>query len=529
MKPHSFESRIQELLDGTLDSEDRSLLIEELEQSPGVRAIYLEFVHLQVALETNAKAPPCIATDVISMNRVLDRQKRRAMKTAGICAAAILVIAGIIGLFVVVPKPPVGTVIAAPGSQFLIMAGQGDDEKYGKTNELAIGSRIILDTGTLEIKLPSGVRGIVRAPAEFELTSEDLIEMTEGTGWFEVPTKATGFKVRTPEFLVTDLGTEFGIISIPGAPDEVHVFRGLVEVQHLGNRDAKSNFRLTSMEARRTLGQNNWDHIKVDGEAFLQKLPTDFPPETPPLFHWGFDDENLIVEGTSTSIARPTTSALPPGSEPKIVPGRVGKAISLNGDKEFIKTDWFGIGDANPRCVAFWLRLRKNGDRPETSPLIVWGAKSHDPGLTNSKFEILALRDGPFPGSRIQVRFGLSIIQAEKKISSNSWHHIAIVYTGEVDGNGNPEAKIFIDGGECDLTHELFTSQNLESPPPITTQINPALAIPLTIGPGHGQRFGDQSKFWAEFDELYIFDGILPVGEIRKLAHRSTLKPNEKK
>ncbi len=84
----------------------------------------------------------------------------------------------------------------------------------------------------MELEFASGVRGIVRGPADLTLQREDLLDLANGTAWFEVPADAVGFKVNTPDLILTDLGTEFGIISESNFLDEVHVFDGKVEVRN---------------------------------------------------------------------------------------------------------------------------------------------------------------------------------------------------------------------------------------------------------------------------------------------------------
>ena len=96
---------------------------------------------------------------------------------------------------------------------------------------LAVGSRLSLSQGAVEVTLPSGVEALVQAPAHLILEREDRIYLKHGIARFRVPPEGAGFQVRSPEMLVTDFGTEFGIISGSGGSDEVHVFKGSVKVE----------------------------------------------------------------------------------------------------------------------------------------------------------------------------------------------------------------------------------------------------------------------------------------------------------
>jgi len=55
--------------------------------------------------------------------------------------------------------------------------------------------------------------------------------------------------VRTPGLVLTDLGTEFGLLSKPGALGEVHVFSGKVEI--LNSKGLKKQEVLEAGQARK--------------------------------------------------------------------------------------------------------------------------------------------------------------------------------------------------------------------------------------------------------------------------------------
>lgn len=92
----------------------------------------------------------------------------------------------------------------------------------------------------MELKFNSGVTSIITASADLTLLREDLVDLKKGTAWFKVPRDAIGFQVRTPSLVLTDLVTEFGVISKPNVPDQVHVFSGKVQVlNRLGSKQDK--------------------------------------------------------------------------------------------------------------------------------------------------------------------------------------------------------------------------------------------------------------------------------------------------
>lgn len=133
------------------------------------------------------------------------------------------------------------------------------------------GSRLEIRRGTVEVAFTSGVRGIIRAPAEISLRNPGLLHLAHGTAWFEVPPEAVGFQVSTPELILTDLGTEFGIRSNRDFPHEVHVFLGKVEVANL-NGDRQKEV-LSAGQARAAEPSGKWREISLDADPFLKKLP----------------------------------------------------------------------------------------------------------------------------------------------------------------------------------------------------------------------------------------------------------------
>lgn len=133
------------------------------------------------------------------------------------------------------------------------------------------GSRLLVRSGIVELQFVSGVRGIVRGFADLTLQRENLLKLENGTAWFEVPESAVGFKVNTPDFELIDLGTEFGIVSEPNFLDEVHVFKGKVEV--VNRSGLRKRERLVAGQARFAGPAGRWNEIKVRPDLLLEQLP----------------------------------------------------------------------------------------------------------------------------------------------------------------------------------------------------------------------------------------------------------------
>jgi hypothetical protein len=269
MNQRELEHHLQELFDGRLEGQAFVDLQQTLRDDPAAREAYREYLHLHHALEFRTKGVDLL--NVVPMEQVVERRQRRSMRNAALAAVALLVLSLLVMALVASHKPePTLTFNTAPGTEIsLSHALKGEDMPEGLV--LEPGSRLKVITGTVELEFSSGVRGIVRGPADLTLQREDLLELTNGTVWFEVPKKAVGFTVNTPDLVLTDLGTEFGIISEANFLDEVHVFDGKVEI--LSRNGLKKTELLNAGQARFAGSDGRWEETPLRRDHFLDKLP----------------------------------------------------------------------------------------------------------------------------------------------------------------------------------------------------------------------------------------------------------------
>jgi hypothetical protein len=270
MNRSELDQHLQELFDGRLEGQAFEDLQQELRDDTAARAAYREHLHLQNALEFRTKGVDLL--NVVPMDRVVERRQRRTMRTAGLAAAAMLAIGLLVAALVAAREPkPTLTFNTSPGTELNVShALEGEYAPAGMV--LEPGSRLTVIRGTVELEFASGVRGIVRGPADLTLQREDLLELANGTAWFEVPADAVGFKVNTPDLILTDLGTEFGIISERNFLDEVHVFDGKVEVRNRSGLQHKE--LLQAGQARYAGPAGRWQETPIRRDHFLDELPT---------------------------------------------------------------------------------------------------------------------------------------------------------------------------------------------------------------------------------------------------------------
>jgi hypothetical protein len=101
-----------------------------------------------------------------------------------------------------------------------------------------------LKSGLAQVVFYSGARVVIEGPAELRLISQNEAACPHGRLLAQVPLPALGFRVRTDQLDVVDLGTEFAI-DATRSRTEVHVFKGKVEArvdnaakQHLDEGEA---------------------------------------------------------------------------------------------------------------------------------------------------------------------------------------------------------------------------------------------------------------------------------------------------
>jgi len=96
----------------------------------------------------------------------------------------------------------------------------------------AIGDRLQLEGGAIELTFDAGAQVTVFGPADFEITSATSINCQRGRVTAVVDERGKGFVVQTPRAKVVDLGTQFGLSISEKGETEVVVFQGSVDMSY---------------------------------------------------------------------------------------------------------------------------------------------------------------------------------------------------------------------------------------------------------------------------------------------------------
>jgi hypothetical protein len=209
-------------VEGRLTEGQARRLEELVTTDPAARAFYAEYVSLHAALRVSGGAP-AVPAGPRAAGRVPFRSRRAVRYTAAAAAAAACVAAG---AWAFAPPGPVATLADATACRW--DAG---------TLPTATGSglppgRLRLAEGLARITFGSGAEVRLEGPADLELVSPLRCVLHGGRLTATVPPGATGFVVETPNSVVTDYGTEFGVSVGRDEVANVHVFSGHVDVLH---------------------------------------------------------------------------------------------------------------------------------------------------------------------------------------------------------------------------------------------------------------------------------------------------------
>ncbi|NWK55072.1 FecR domain-containing protein [Verrucomicrobiaceae bacterium N1E253] len=500
MKPRELENLIQDFLDGSLAEEKLETLQHELRHNPEARDLYRDFIHLQNIIELQALTPDPLAKNIIPIDRIIQRQKRRNLSIALASAAALLIISLVtMRLFFVDPVEPASLAFqTSPGTQFTISHDESADAPLGQ--RLVPGSRLQIKQGSAQLRFPNGVQSIVIGPADLTLHDEEQLYLRRGVARFQVPQGAEGFTVDTPDLHIVDLGTEFGVKADPDQHDEVHVLKGHVQVT--AKRLRKESTTLGKGEARRIDPVGRLHAIATQDASFPSKLPN-----TLPYLHWSFD-RDMQVSGTHPDVPHISTSAEAPT---KFVDGRLGTSLSFDGKNQHLITDWPGFSKNRPRTVSFWLKLPANEDYRATPGILGWGDRTHG----NKKWKVALAPSSTSGTPRLRLSWGNIWLTATSPLATNQWQHITVTSSDLLDDFGFPQAQLYINGIQQKSSYEKQGQSPLDSP--IQTSTTNLKSSPLMIGSDLFVAPKDRNLFRGQIDELYIFDGHMTTKEVKQL------------
>lgn len=231
---------------------------ELLKQSKDARRIYLQYVDLDAQLPVAAIG----LRESLGTARPNPLKRTLRLVIATIAVAAALVVAFL--QFADKAPPQTESVQAMLVAEHAAIWGSGRLPSRSDP----IVSELRLLSGLAKLSLSNGVQVLVQGPAVLTPTNQNLLLLKTGRITCTVPQAGHGFTVRTPSAEVLDLGTVFGIRVRADGAEEVHAFRGRIQVQ---SNLAPKPALLVANEAVR-LDADGMTSIPVRSEAFPRNV-----------------------------------------------------------------------------------------------------------------------------------------------------------------------------------------------------------------------------------------------------------------
>lgn len=240
-----FDEVVAGVCHGSATEVEMRALNELLRSSPSARDEYLLRVelHARLASEPDLFARPAELDARVGLPNLSPgerceispakspepKRSRAPWRALALAACFVLIAAGIGDVWWRRTGTRNGSTSAA-----VAMLSRAVDARWAKgTQRVRVGGalepgRLRLESGLAQVVFYSGARVVLEGPAELQLISPTEVVCPAGRLLAEVPEPARGFRLRTTQLSVVDLGTSFGI-DATGSRTEVHVFTGTVE------------------------------------------------------------------------------------------------------------------------------------------------------------------------------------------------------------------------------------------------------------------------------------------------------------
>lgn len=129
-----------------------------------------------------------------------------------------------------------------------------------------------LRDGIAKLVFDNGSIVVLEGPAEFEILTDDQIQLDYGRLYATVPNSAIGFTVSTANSKIIDLGTEFGVKADLDGQTEVHVMRGKTMLISGTSRNSKTQFELSQGQAKAVTAGGAVRDISLKNDAFVRRI-----------------------------------------------------------------------------------------------------------------------------------------------------------------------------------------------------------------------------------------------------------------
>jgi hypothetical protein len=447
MKTSEFEWLVQKVVARSCSEKEFRRVEAAMLESAELRRIYRESFALDYLIQQEGIGEYRFNKREIVPIGSGRRGWRHQTLVASVAAAAALLIVGVFVLgHIWIQDSHLASVRAAPNTQWEI------NGKAPTNSPLKKGDQLTVDSGTVELTLASGVKGIVQGPASLVMEDRMRLALSHGTASFDVEPKAIGFEVISDRLKVVDLGTTFGMVvsEQKNIAPEVHVLGGKVEATSLLAQGDSSVVAKGRALRRDQDGRLYATPFKP--RRFYRELPSDLP-----VFTVSFPEAGSCkISGTHAAV--PDTSVHTIGKT-AWVEGPTGGAIEFREPSARVATDWEGALGEVPRTVMAWIRHPKGEHEQRFQTIVGWG----DPKIGNAgKFELLLFQPVKKGKTLLRLSFDQFLYTGTTDLADGEWHHVAAVFKGPRE-EPIEMVNLYIDGKreKLDPQYTEFTSPQM--------------------------------------------------------------------
>ncbi len=546
--PPAHRELIQSLIDGTLDPVESQRINALLRNDVVLREFYIRQIRTDEQL--------CVHFEATDSQVLLRRPEPHISKRKHITSIAVsltLGMAAAIALMMAfwhgdvapennpeesanysefIPAPDRTPIARVSGVKNVVWTKSSGHLRPGQW--LSAG-KIDLKEGLLELSYDSGSTVLIKAPATYYIEANNKGYLEKGSIRAHSPKTVATFEIETPNSQLIDLGTTFGVTVLSMLTTEVHVLEGLVKAKSLIDPDTEWKMLLTGKALRIKSSdemETKYTRFPVDKSFYDWAPPTRAQRSSPPKFvHWSFDQmQNKQFSETGNHSENHSFPASlvyfspDSGNDSWQTQGRFKQALSLNGHRRLLRTDYPGIGGDKARTVAFWLRLDPDQPNSENSPgIVAWGQNR----VRGGKWQLLPfspLLKKQEKVLRTECAWGHSM--GRTNINDGKWHHVVSVFMGGYDSDVATHVKHYIDG-RLELRGSVI-SRRVKTVTGNTAKKNFPLIIGHTMQDPLAKSLeqllarcrGGKHPFktlHGDIDELYVFDDALTPLEILQL------------
>ena len=522
MNEESLEQLLDRYFDGGLRPHEKAELEAALLDSPHARETFWKRARFHALLHRRGRenlgrllAKPPVATFPSPIRWKPKERPRgfvRPLAKFALSAAAILLL--FVGISRVREAAEHRFSISAPDPvQGIVTIRRAVDVVWAdtprQTGDVLGPGTLNIQHGCVEIEFHRGARVVIEGPAELELITDMQVRCNQGKLYAEVPPRAVGFEILSPDVTVVDRGTEFGMEVTRAGTTEVHVFSG--KVDYAVPLAPEGSMKLLEGKAILVHRSGESKTIPIRPASFTTAPPGGNSAAWEKSTALLRSDPTLVVQYTfdAASLASRTLRNHAPMAKPEshgtIVgctptegrwPGKLALDFKLADDRVR-----FALNRQHERmtCV-MWVKPEMTG-KPFTALLMSSAAA---PGEMQWQFD----QNGRLvAGKRILAGWGDSNVEqidTGKLLTPQrvgTWMQLAFVY----DGSAGTFTH-YLDGKKV----EAGTIST--NPPLVTARLEIGNWTPLDGSPPDAER-----GFVGSIDELLIFSRALHDDEIRNL------------